>query len=170
MNVSQIIIRNIQQPDVINRHHFFLELAKAGVGMINTPEEIGEIPYDTKEQIDYFIQNNFFWLVATYQDRIIGEIDITPYQAAKIKHVGKLTIGILPDFQSQGLGSMLMKKALEYSKLNKLRRIELFVFASNIKAINLYKKFGFVIEGERKNFIKVSSNTYESDLLMAKYL
>ena len=170
MNLSDIIIRSIEKTDVNNRHDFFLELAHTTTGVINTPQEIGVIPYDTKEQIDYFLQKKFLWLVATYQEKIIGEIDIIPYQAVKTKHVAKLTIGILPNFQSLGLGSKLMENALKWAKANRLERIELFVFASNEKAINLYKKFGFIIEGERKNFIKLANNAYENDLLLAKYL
>jgi ribosomal protein S18 acetylase RimI-like enzyme len=171
MKLTNIKIRSIANKDTQERHEFFLNLAKAKEGMINTPEEIGFNSYDTQEQINYFLSiKNSLWLIAEYKNKIIAEIDITRYQAKKLNHVGKLTIGVLPQFQSLGLGSLLMQKALDWASINNFNRLELFVFKSNIKAQNLYKKFGFVIEGERKNFIKLDNNNYENDLLMAKYL
>ena len=171
MKLTHIKIRSIEQKDTQERHEFFLNLAKAKEGMISTPEEIGFNSYDTQEQIAYFLSiQNSLWLIAEYENKIIAEIDIIRYQAQKLNHVGKLTIGVLPTFQSMGLGSVLMQKALDWAIINNLKRLELFVFKSNIKAQNLYKKFGFVIEGERKNFIKLDNNHYENDLLMARYL
>jgi [ribosomal protein S18]-alanine N-acetyltransferase len=60
--------------------------------------------------------------------------------------------GILPDYQGRGLSKILLKKSLEYVK-EIGAQVKLEVHAANTKAINLYKKFGFVQLGEYDIYI-----------------
>ena len=60
-----------------------------------------------------------------------------------------LNIAVKQSARNQQIGSLLLKSALDYED------IELFtleVRESNLPAINLYKKFGFKIDGVRKNY------------------
>jgi ribosomal-protein-alanine N-acetyltransferase len=50
--------------------------------------------------------------------------------------------GILPDFQGKGLSKILLKESLKFVKESGMQ-VKLEVHSSNIKAINLYNKFGF---------------------------
>ena len=52
-------------------------------------------------------------------------------------------IAVHPDIQSSGVGSELMKEMIKELKVKKVRTMTLEVRASNYKAINFYKKFGF---------------------------
>lgn len=63
-----------------------------------------------------------------------------------------LTIGVDPDYQGKKLGSLLLHKTLE--KALEIEDIECFleVRVSNIVAQNLYKKYGFVEVGLRKEY------------------
>lgn len=54
-------------------------------------------------------------------------------------------IAIHPDYQKQKLGSKLLEEVLKDAKAKKIRTLTLEVRASNEKAINFYKKFGFKI-------------------------
>ena len=58
-----------------------------------------------------------------------------------------------------GIGSEAIKKILHYGFTElKLEKIYLQVFDFNGKALSLYKKFGFILEGKlRKHFIKSGS-------------
>jgi putative acetyltransferase len=60
-----------------------------------------------------------------------------------------------------------MQGALDWAKAaGALRRIELYVFASNAPAIRLYERFGFTIEGRRKEAVRMGDILID-DLLMA---
>ena len=63
-----------------------------------------------------------------------------------------LTIGVDPDYQGKKLGSLLLHKTLE--KALEIEDLECFleVRVSNIVAQNLYKKYGFVEVGLRKEY------------------
>lgn len=60
--------------------------------------------------------------------------------------------GILPECQGKGLSKTLLKKSLQFVKDNG-SQVKLEVHSKNIKAINLYKKFGFVHLGEYNVYI-----------------
>jgi len=60
--------------------------------------------------------------------------------------------GILPEFQGNGLSKVLLEKTLRIVK-EKGHQVKLEVHSTNIKAINLYKKYGFVHLGEYNVYI-----------------
>jgi putative acetyltransferase len=63
-----------------------------------------------------------------------------------------------------------MQRAIEWAKtVGQLRRIELFVYVTNAPAIRLYERHGFVVEGKRRNAIRVG-NDFVADLIMAYHV
>jgi ribosomal protein S18 acetylase RimI-like enzyme len=56
-------------------------------------------------------------------------------------------MGVLSEFQGQGVGKALIVAAIEKAKEIGLTRIELVVREENARAIALYKHVGFVVEG-----------------------
>jgi putative acetyltransferase len=60
-------------------------------------------------------------------------------------------MGVRDDWQGKGVGSALMRAALDLAdNWLGLRRLELNVHADNERAIALYRKFGFEIEGTHR--------------------
>lgn len=56
------------------------------------------------------------------------------------------------NYRNKGLGEMLLKYIIDYSKENYFSRITLEVRPSNKAAVNLYKKYGFVDLIKRKDY------------------
>jgi len=67
-----------------------------------------------------------------------------------MRHVGRLGMGILPAYRGQGLGRRLLREVLSRMFARGLLRVELEVFASNLPAIKLYEREGFVTEGRKR--------------------
>ena len=61
-------------------------------------------------------------------------------------------IAVRKDFQNMGIGSSLIKHAINFGETNSLAFLTLEVRKSNFKAIKLYEAFGFKCLGERRNF------------------
>ena len=66
-------------------------------------------------------------------------------------------LAIHPEFQSQGLGKLLLSNLLFEAKQKSLERATLEVAESNLKALNLYSKFGFKEAGRRKKYYKATN-------------
>jgi putative acetyltransferase len=71
----------------------------------------------------------------------------------RVAHVGHIGIMVHPDFHNQGVGSALMRAAIELADnwLN-LTRLDLEVYTDNAAATYLYKKYGFEIEGTLRRY------------------
>jgi RimJ/RimL family protein N-acetyltransferase len=167
---KKVQVRGILFTDVNERHEFFVKLSMAQAGMVHTIDEIEIHTHETHDKIYDFLRNKRgLWLVAVDTNKkIVGEVDITVKNLARIKHNGMLTVGILPEHQGQGLGSLLLEQAFLWAGAHNLLRIELSVFADNEPAKRLYEKFGFVVEGVRKNFLRLDDTTFVDDLIMTK--
>ena len=66
--------------------------------------------------------------------------------------------------RNRGIGSALMAYAIDWARASGvLTRIELYVYASNARAIHLYEKFGFQLEGRRRQAIYQNGQYREFD-------
>ena len=113
-------------------------------------------------------QKNVLWLVAESKK---GDLDgycvVSAKPQFRVKHVGSLVIGVVKKSWSKGIGFRLLESTIERSSCLGFTRLELSVRSDNQRAISLYKKAGFVIEGERKKSLNISGN-YFDELYMAK--
>lgn len=136
------------------------------------PYVLGEFCHteDTEAQwIKSFSQSvNGLLLLAIYENKIVGNISLNEAQRQMMKHTSCIGIGLLKQCRGLGIGSVLFEAAIEWSKKNKqLEYLWLETYASNIHGQALYKKFGFEVVGRQNNFIKISDNAYEDNLIMS---
>ncbi|MDZ5253958.1 GNAT family N-acetyltransferase [Clostridium sp. LIBA-8841] len=108
-----------------------------------------------------------YWYVAELGDKVIGLAILNGHCNPRKKHVASITLMVDSSYQNKGVGKMLMDKLIDLGEELNIIRLELSVFRDNYKAINLYKKFGFLEEG-----IKVKSalknGEYTDELMMAR--
>ncbi len=79
-------------------------------------------------------------LVAEVDDKLVGHILFTPMTMDNfdIKIAGLAPMAVLPDYQNKGIGSVLVKKGLEYCAR------ENYAAVAVLGHPNYYPKFGFV--------------------------
>ncbi|WP_373974266.1 GNAT family N-acetyltransferase [Chitinibacter sp. SCUT-21] len=92
-------------------------------------------------------------LVADLNGEVVGNLFLGVEQNPRRKHVASFGIWVRDDLQGQQIGSQLMAAAIDLADnwLN-VHRLEITVYTDNDAAIALYRKFGFEIEGEGKDF------------------
>ena len=94
-------------------------------------------------------------LVAECDGKVVANLGLHPAgKAARRRHACAIGISVHDAYHGKGIGSALMAAALDLAD-NWLQysRIELTVFADNVNAIALYKKFGFEVEGTFKQYV-----------------
>ena len=77
-----------------------------------------------------------------------------------------LTIGVAPGRQRKGLGRTMLAAQMRWASTNNMRRVFLEVRVSNLIAIALYRKAGFVEIGARRGYYR-NAQGREDALMMA---
>jgi len=88
------------------------------------------------------------YTVAVEGQRIVGYLGVM-YVMDEL-HVN--TLGTLPGYEGRGVATSLMEEAWAVAKERGVRRATLEVAVSNIRAQELYYRFGFSPVGVRKNY------------------
>jgi len=92
-------------------------------------------------------------LVALHQDEVVGSANLEQYPRVRRSHCGAIGMGVAVAWQGRGLGTRLLAELLEVAdNWMGLRRVELTVYTDNQPAIALYRKFGFEVEGQLREF------------------
>lgn len=112
------------------------------------------------------IHNDWPQFVAIHEGVVIGWCDISPLDRPVFAHIGSLGMGLLAPYRAKGIGTALIRAALQKAKLKGLTRIELTVREQNKSAIALYEKFGFVVEGIHRKAVYIDGQ-YEHHVFMA---
>ena len=93
--------------------------------------------------------------VALVEDRVVGWCDVTSLRRPAFAHSGVLGLGVVKAYRGQGIGKALLRTTLDRARAIGLTRVELTVRQPNVRAVELYKKIGFAVEGVKKNGVRV---------------
>ena len=93
------------------------------------------------------LENGNPMMVALAGDKVVGWCDVRREFFPSRAHRGTLGMGLLPEWRGRGLGQRLLEATLAQARRSGFKRIELDVYADNLRAIALYEKAGFVREG-----------------------
>lgn len=92
-------------------------------------------------------------LLALNQGEVIGNCSLEQYARVRRGHSGGIGMAVAPAWQGQGVGSRLLAAVLEVAdNWMGLQRVELTVFADNQPALALYKRHGFEVEGQLRDY------------------
>ncbi|ARO15618.1 GCN5-related N-acetyltransferase [Ketogulonicigenium robustum] len=90
-------------------------------------------------------------LVAVSGAGVVGHLGLLTNSAPRRKHVASFGIAVHPDHQGQGAGAALMGEMLNLAdNWYNITRMQLDVASNNARAIALYRRFGFEVEGESR--------------------
>ena len=132
--------------------------------------EKDEYPLNVEAQINSIraLENNKtnIMLLALDGEEIAGIATINSTHKIKGRHTGEFGIVIAKKYQGKGIGTELMNQLIEWAKNNGItKKISLITRADNIKAVSLYMKFGFVVEGCIKNQALIDGVYYDAYMM-----
>jgi len=108
--------------------------------------------------------------VALLDNKIVGGIGVfTGGVSPKCQYFCNLGIHLIKSARSKGIGSRLMSYGISWAKERGYHKICLSVFSTNSRAIKLYLKMGFVVEGRRREQYYFMDQ-WVDEIIMAKFL
>lgn len=98
--------------------------------------------------------------------KLVGFLSTTPDWFGE-EHGLRIVIGIREAYTGQGIGTRLFTALEEWARQAGVRRLHLTVEIDNARALALYHKMGFRIEGQIKHALQIRGRWYD-DYIMAK--
>jgi len=106
------------------------------------------LPWSKESFINELKNENAYYQCAEESGKIAGYMGM--WRIIDECHI--TNVAVLPECRNKGIASGLIHKMVEICRCSEISSMTLEVRASNIPAINLYKKFGFYSVGKRPNY------------------
>jgi len=165
MDIKRVTVNDIDQLQKIGRQTFF-ETFSAG----NTPEDMTkylEEGFSTERLAAELNNKNSEFYFAQLNDQIIGYLKLNFGQSqTELKDDNALEIEriyVLKEYHEKKIGQLLYQKAMEIARQRNAGYVWLGVWEENERAINFYKKNGFV---EFDQHIFKLGNDEQTDIMM----
>ncbi|NDU77546.1 GNAT family N-acetyltransferase [Actinomadura sp. DSM 109109] len=99
-----------------------------------------------------------YLVVALDGPAAVGYVDVSVLPYARARRTGYVVAGVRSGHGGRGLGGALMRAAVQEARERGMRRLELTVMEHNHRALSLYLKNGFQVEGLRRAALEVQGH------------
>jgi RimJ/RimL family protein N-acetyltransferase len=135
--------------------------------MLWEPGEFAQTEDDERARIIRLNQQpNSLILLAEAGMQLVGVLSATGDERKQLRHTALLSVGVVKSHWSLGIGSRMMQEAINWSLAAGIKRLELTVHTSNLRALSVYMRYGFEVEGLRRSSLLVKGK-YINEYLMA---
>ena len=136
--------------------------------MLYEPGELQKTVEQERERIIRLnARDNSVVLVAVDGDLIVGNLTAVGGEVRRLAHSATLALGVCRSHWGQGLGGRMLSEVIDWSERTELKRIELTVHTTNLRALGLYLRAGFQVEGVRRNSLRVDGE-FVNEYLMSR--
>ena len=129
-----------------------MEIVKMDAGHVPQVAELERIcfadPWSEKSVASELDNKWALWLVALEGDAVVGYIG----SQTAVDETDVMNVAVHPDHRRKGIAEALIKRLVSELKARGSHALMLEVRASNVPAISLYEKLGFLQVGLRKNY------------------
>ena len=105
-------------------------------------------------------------MLAELDGTLVGLLGAIGSSIPRLRHSAQLYVGVLRNYWGRGVGIALLADVQAWAPRAGISRLELFVMTDNARAIALYERFGFRVEGTRRRAYIINGRSVD-DLLMA---
>jgi RimJ/RimL family protein N-acetyltransferase len=112
--------------------------------------------------------HNLF-LVAEVNGEIAGFSRCAGNNLKRSAHKVEFGVGVLEQFWGFGIGKKLLEQSIHWADTNGIKKIWLQVLEMNEKAAELYKRYGFEVEGVLKKDKLLSDGKFYNTIVMGRF-
>ena len=166
---EKVIIRHIVESDIDGVWNNFNEVVEEGIYLpVLFPVKSR---FEKQSWYNNLQKDKEICIVAVHPNlknpcNILGQCEVSSLDWDAATHVGSLGIIVQKKYRDLGIGFHLIDMAIrESKKLNGKEKIILSCFSNNERALNLYKKMGFKVIGEREKQFYMDSQYFDEILM-----
>lgn len=111
-------------------------------------------------------QANSVVLIAESGGQAAGLLTAVGGERKRQQHAVHLALGVAKAWWGQGIATRMLQDALAWSREVGVKRVELTVHTANLRAISVYLRCGFQVEGVRRSSLLVEG-AYADEYLMS---
>ena len=124
--------------------------------MLLEPDERQTGLQQTKVMLESFTNaDRSIFIGAEADGQLVGFLSVRGGSVKRNQHCGYIVIGILKQYQGMGIGTSLFQKLDTWAVDRGIVRLELTVMTHNQRALALYTKSGFELEGTKRKSLYI---------------
>jgi RimJ/RimL family protein N-acetyltransferase len=120
---------------------------------------------EAEEQLvlqEYLDTGNRLYLLGLVGDTIVGSLTFSAGRRPRVRHIGELGMSVQKEYWGLGIGSLLLETLVDWARGNGIvTKINLRVRTDNQRAIALYGRKGFTLEGTIRRGILLDGKYYD---------
>lgn len=135
--MGEVIVRIVNSNDyekIVQIKNYYIE----NTNVIFTNEKLSV--EDIKKEIDI---NEKVYLVAEYNGEVIGFSCLSKFRHCGYYITKEISVYLSENATGFGVGSLLIKEALDKGKMMDLKNIVAFISTANTRSLKLFQKLGF---------------------------
>jgi RimJ/RimL family protein N-acetyltransferase len=168
--MSEYIVRQIREEDAEEYLELCKQIDAETKFMLREPgERITTVEQQLQQIRNVLASTNQMIFVAEVDGRLVGYLAAFGGQLKRNRHSAHVVAGIRLNYVNQGIGTALFRALDDWARSAGLHRLELTVMTHNERALHLYQKMGFQIEGRGVHTLCVDGK-YVDEFYMAKLL
>ncbi|MGG0463709.1 N-acetyltransferase family protein [Priestia aryabhattai] len=166
----QYIICSADTSDADELSHLRVQLDGETENLDREPGEgyMDKLSFEKLIQRDEESKRNLF-LVAVVHNKIVGFSRCQGNELKRFVHKVEFGVCVAKECWGYGIGKELLQQSILWADSAGMKKMTLNVIETNKKAIDLYTKFGFEVEGVLKNDRLLSDGKFYSTVVMGRF-
>jgi ribosomal protein S18 acetylase RimI-like enzyme len=107
--------------------------------------------------------------VATVDEEVIGWVHLNLPEMEKLSHTAVLTVGVLPDYRGNGIGSTLLERGVRWADERDFEKLYNSVPSTNESAVAFLESRGWVVEAIREDHYHIDGD-HVDEVMLATWL
>lgn len=150
-------VRRATESDAASLNALRRQLFRETPNMLWEPEEFTQTAEDESRRIARLHgRPNGLVLLAEDDGAAIGVLTAVGGEVRRLRHSATLALGVAKSHWSRGVATAMVSEAKNWAWKAGLHRLELTVHTTNLRALDVYLRAGFQIEGCRRHSLLVN--------------
>lgn len=161
-----LTLREAQPSDAEGFLSLLLQLDQESNYMLYEVGERKTTIEEKRKEIEAQIKDSLL-IFAEDHGKLVGYLSAERGFAKRINHSAYIIIGIIKDYGGKGIGKAMFERLDQWALKKGITRLELTVMTCNARAVALYQRMGFKIEGVKERSCLVEGQ-YLDEYYMGK--